>query len=359
MTTETTSDAQFQQLLLRVLERKSTRSASSPHCEHGVSDQARSDSDGLQRQDHDFTMDGLAASLSSRVLHQHDAVAAAARVISTRLGVARLYPERPHAVLLATGPTGTGKTTLGFAIAEHAYGSPEALVRIDCSELSSAASLSSLIGPPPGYVGFDHPSGWLTTRVDKLKQCVVLFDEIEKAHPDVWPILLQIAEGRLTDTNGKTVSFSQTTIMLTSNVGATEATRQPVGFGTTAPSAGDSMSTSVKRTFPPELLSRVDATLMFHQLPPGANLDIARQVWGRYQQRMKTLGWELDLDDTILEHVIGDLDISAKGVRELERTIEFEILSPLNGLQQGTYTAQHTSSGIQWARRFDAPSTGA
>ncbi len=290
----------------------------------------------------------LADALSARVLHQPGAVDAAARVLAVRLGVARLHPQRPHAFLLATGPTGTGKTTLAMAIAAAVYGDEGRMVRVDCSELAGGASVSSLVGPPPGYVGFDRPDGWLTTRVAKMGRGVVLFDEVEKAHPDIWQTLLQIGEGRLSDATGRTVSFADTTVMLTANIGAAQAARRAIGFGEPRRDAGAVMAAAVTTTFAPELLGRLDATLVFHQLPDGANVDIAWRTWGDYQSRMQDLGWDLELDRSTLQEVVSEVRLDTKGAREVERAIEFDVLAGLNGLGPGRYRAQLASNRIVW-----------
>lgn len=291
----------------------------------------------------------LTERLASRVLHQQEAIETAAKVLAARLGVARLHPEHPHAFLLATGPTGTGKTTLAHAIAESVYDDPKRVVRVDCSELPSSASVSALIGPPPGYVGFDQPDGWLTTRVAELGQGVVLFDEVEKAHPDVWRLLLQIGEGRLRDNTGRTASFSSTTVLLTANVGAAEAAKRTIGFGNLHRDASQIMSDAVLDTFPPEVLSRIDATLVFRRLPPDANVDIAWRTWSEYEQRMRRLGWTLELERPVLHQLINNIPLDAKGVRELERAIEFDLLAELNGLEPGRYRATLANDKITWA----------
>ncbi len=347
MSAEPMTDARFERILTAVRDHRPGAATTIPRVDEHHDRRVARGGEGAVPERH-LTAGCLAEAISSRVLFQPEAVEAAARVLGVRLGVARLHPERPHAFLLATGPTGTGKTTLAGAIAEAVYGDPHRLVRIDCSELSSPSSVSALIGPPPGYVGFDRPDGWLTTRVEKLERGVVLFDEVEKAHPDIWRLLLQIGEGRLSDATGRTVSFASTTVMLTANVGAAEATRQTIGFGDTHRDAGQVMSHAVTKTFPPEMLGRVDATLVFRRLPSDANLDIAWRVWTEYQERMCRLGWNLELDRSVLHEAIGHVELDTKGARELERAIEFDLLAGLNGLEPGSYHASFAADRVTW-----------
>lgn len=348
------SPERFEQILASIRQNRDSESSESSDDGHGrwPKDRPRNDdSDALV--DRTFSAEELTARISEWVLHQPQAVRATADVLAVRTGVARLYPERPLAFLLATGPTGTGKTTLASAIADVVYGNAEQVLTIDCSELSTPASVSGLIGPPPGYVGYSERDSWLTTRMSKLDRGVILFDEIEKADREIHNLLLQIGEGHLTDTTGTSVSFSDYTILLTSNTGASEAGRNPVGFRARR-DTGAEVRSAVSRAFAPELLSRIDATLMFEQLPDNATTDIAWRIWAEFCDRVNTRGWTLKLDRELLKKAVGEVDLRAKGARELGRKIETRVLAGLNGLEPGSYHAELVGEHIGWVQDHDA-----
>ena len=219
--------------------------------------------------------------LHQRIVGQDKAVSAVARAI--RRGRAGLKnPKRPMGSFIFLGPTGVGKTELCKTLAEAMFGDENAIIKLDMSEYMEKHTVSKLIGAPPGYVGFDE-GGQLTEKVRRKPYCVVLFDEIEKAHPDVFNMLLQILEdGVLTDSQGRKVSFKHAVIIMTSNVGASKITdsRQALGFGDdkdAAKTIEDLVMEELKKTFKPEFLNRVDEIVVFNQLEKQDIQEIARR----------------------------------------------------------------------------------
>ena len=222
--------------------------------------------------------------------------------------------HRPIGSFLFLGPTGVGKTELCKALAEAMFGDESALVRIDMSEYMEKFSVSRMIGSPPGYVGHDE-GGQLTEAVRRKPYSVVLFDEIEKAHPDVFNILLQVLEdGRLTDSTGRTVDFRNTICVMTSNVGAADVKKTAARWVSPAPARAkcppapyermkESMLEELKRTFRPEFLNRVDELIVFHPLDEENILRIAGLMVGSVAQRLKERGIALSWDDKVLQYL--------------------------------------------------------
>ena len=225
----------------------------------------------------------LEAELKKRIVGQDEAVSAVARAIRrSRIGLKD--PKRPVGSFLFLGPTGVGKTELCRALAQTVYGDENAMIRLDMSEYMEKHSVSRLIGSPPGYVGYED-GGQLTEKVRRKPWSVVLFDEIEKAHEDVWSILLQIMDdGHLTDSAGRRVDFRNTVVVMTSNVGAKAITdkKQRLGFGYEPQRSEEEMRRQVmdelKATFRPEFLNRVDETIVFHRLGDSEMLSITRSM---------------------------------------------------------------------------------
>ena len=274
----------------------------------------------------------LEETLHQRVVGQDEAVSAVSRAIRrARAGLKDVH--RPIGSFLFLGPTGVGKTELCKALAEAMFGDESALVRIDMSEYMEKFSVSRMIGSPPGYVGHDE-GGQLTEAVRRKPYSVVLFDEIEKAHPDVFNILLQVLEdGRLTDSTGRTVDFRNTICVMTSNVGAADVEKnsRALGFSSTGKSEmsarsyermKESMLEELKRTFRPEFLNRVDELIVFHPLDEENILRIAGLMVGSVAQRLKERGIALSWDDNVLQYLAKEGFDPTYGARPLRRAIQ-------------------------------------
>ncbi|MBR3988432.1 MAG: ATP-dependent Clp protease ATP-binding subunit [Clostridia bacterium] len=267
----------------------------------------------------------LESELHGRVIGQDKAVTAVAKAI--RRGRAGLKEEnRPIGSFIFSGPTGVGKTELTKALAVSMFGDENAMLRLDMSEYMEKHTVSKLIGSPPGYVGFDD-GGQLTEKVRRKPYSVILFDEIEKAHPDVFNMLLQILEdGRLTDSQGRTVSFKNTVIIMTSNVGARLITdkAKSLGFDTTEAKADDVRETvlsELKKVFRPEFLNRVDDIIVFNKLTKDEVKKIAGLMIDALGKRLKALGYDLEYTDKVLEHIAEKGFDEAYGARPVRRAV--------------------------------------
>ena len=272
----------------------------------------------------------LEAKLHERVVGQDEAVAAVARTIR-RGRVGLRDPERPVGSFLFLGPTGVGKTELCRALAEAVYGSESAMIRLDMSEYMEKHTVSRLIGSPPGYVGYDD-GGQLTEKVRRKPWSVVLFDEIEKAHEEVWGILLQVLEdGRLTDAQGHRVDFRNTIVVMTSNVGALAVTEgvKKLGFAADGASAEceerERVMTELRHTFRPEFLNRIDETIVFHRLGPADVGEIAKRMLRRAQSRFEALGYGLDVSPEAEAELARRGYDEKYGARPLRRVIQTQI----------------------------------
>ena len=254
----------------------------------------------------------LEEELRRRVVGQEEAVGAVARP-SVAAGWAWEIPTAPWAPSCCWAPSGVGKTELCRALACALFGDESALIRIDMSEYMEQHSVSRLIGSPPGYVGHEE-GGQLTEKVRRKPYCVVLLDEMEKAHADVWNLLLQVLEeGCLTDGQGRRVDFRSAIVAMTSNVGARTITAAvPLGFSGGSGEGTDqrqerirrSVLSEVRRTFRPELLGRVDETVVFRQLDEGDLQEIARRLLAQTAARTAALGVELVSDQAAVEALV-------------------------------------------------------
>ena len=264
--------------------------------------------------------------LHRRVIGQNEAVTAVSRAIRRgRVGLSD--PNRPIGSFLFLGPTGVGKTELCRALAEAVFGESDAMIRLDMSEYMEKHAVSKLIGSPPGYVGYED-GGQLTERVRRKPWSVGLFDEIEKAHEDVWGILLQIMDdGRLTDSAGRVVSFRNTIIVMTSNVGTKSISdgRPRMGF---TPDGGDEaqlmrtrINEELRRTFKPEFLNRIDETIVFRRLSRAEIRSIAERMLLTVAERFKALGMTLSVPDQVVDFLAERGYDEKYGARPLRRAI--------------------------------------
>ncbi len=267
--------------------------------------------------------------LHMRVIGQNEAVVAVSKAIR-RGRVGLKDPKRPVGSFIFLGPTGVGKTELCKALAEALFGDENAMIRIDMSEYMEKHSVSRLVGSPPGYVGYEE-GGQLTEKVRRKQYSVILFDEIEKAHPDVFNILLQILEdGRLTDSQGRTVDFRNTVIIMTSNVGARLITEpKRLGFASAADEKAknyEDMKSNVmgelKRTFRPEFLNRVDEIIVFHPLSEEHMKKIVTLMIDGLVKRLKQNDIALEVSDQALEYLAKKGFDQVYGARPLRRSIQ-------------------------------------
>ena len=283
----------------------------------------------------------MEASLRRRVVGQEEAVCAVSNAIRrSRVGLGD--PNRPIGSFLFLGPTGVGKTELCRALAEALFGDEQALIRVDMSEYMERHSVSRLIGSPPGYIGHEE-GGQLTEKVRRKPYSVVLFDEIEKAHEDVFNLLLQVMEdGQLTDSLGRKVNFRNAVVVMTSNVGAKAITdsRRSLGFaqqtgadaGRTDAEIRSMVMSDLKKTFRPEFLNRVDEIIVFHKLTRADTRRIAQKLLGTVNRRMERAGVELRVPDAALDALSATGYDPVYGARPLRRAIQSTIADQAAGM---------------------------
>ena len=276
----------------------------------------------------------LEETLHRRVIGQNAAVEAVSEAIRrSRAGLSD--PNRPIGSFIFVGPTGVGKTELSKALAESVFGNENNLIRIDMSEYMEKHSVSKMVGAPPGYAGFDE-AGQLTEKVRRRPYSVVLFDEIEKAHPDVFNLMLQILDdGRLTDNKGRTVSFKNTIIIMTSNVGASEISKKAsLGFTGSKTSEYDDAcnkyNDALKEKFRPEFLNRIDEIIVFHKLTRVETAKIAEIMLSHLRKRLALMDVELIISDVAMGLIIEKGYDSEYGARPLRRVIQRNIEDALS-----------------------------
>ncbi len=274
----------------------------------------------------------LESVLHKRVIGQEEAVSAVAKAVR-RGRVGLKDPNRPIGSFLFLGPTGVGKTEISKALAEAMFGSESAMVRVDMSEYMEKHSVSKMIGSPPGYVGYDE-GGQLSEKVRRNPYSVILFDEIEKAHPDVFNILLQVLDdGHITDAQGRKTDFKNTIIIMTSNAGAQSIIEpKALGFASVEDAKHnydrmkDSVMEEVRRIFRPEFLNRIDETIVFHALTKEDMKKIVTLMTKTLIERCKTqMGIELHITGTVKSHIVDTAYEPKYGARPLRRMIQNKI----------------------------------
>ncbi len=298
-------------------------------------------------QDENEKLRNLEASLHERVVGQNEAVEAVAKAIR-RGRVGLKDPNRPIGSFLFLGPTGVGKTELSKALAEALFGNEDAMLRIDMSEYMEGHSVSKLIGSPPGYVGYDE-GGQLTEKIRRNPYSVILFDEIEKAHPDVMNMLLQILDdGRLTDSNGRHVNFKNTVIIMTSNVGARLITdKKTLGFTSKANENEEStkeyeetkkdVMQELKRQFRPEFINRIDEIIVFHKLQKEELKQIVGIMLKQVEKRLQEQNIKIEIEEAVIDKIIEKGTDVNYGARPLKRTIQNLIEDKIaEGILDGT-----------------------
>ncbi|MDE6863643.1 MAG: ATP-dependent Clp protease ATP-binding subunit, partial [Eubacterium sp.] len=274
--------------------------------------------------------------LHERIVGQDKAVSGVARAIRRgRAGLKNL--KRPIGSFIFLGPTGVGKTELCKTLAETMFGDEDAIIKLDMSEYMEKHTVSKLIGSPPGYVGFDE-GGQLTEKIRRKPYSVVLFDEIEKAHTDVFNMLLQILEdGVLTDSQGRKVSFKNAVIIMTSNVGAEKITdpKTALGFGGSSDNAKNIeqlVMNDLKKTFKPEFLNRIDEIIVFNQLEKDDIKEIACRMLNSLQKQLKELGTDIEFTDAAIDAIADAGFDKVYGARPLRRAIQTNIEDKLSEL---------------------------
>jgi ATP-dependent Clp protease ATP-binding subunit ClpC len=274
--------------------------------------------------------------LHKRVIGQHPAIEVISKAIRrSRAGLKD--PKRPTGSFIFLGPSGVGKTELARTLAEFLFGDDDAMIRIDMSEYMEKHAVSRLVGSPPGYIGYDE-GGQLTEAVRRKPYSVLLLDEIEKAHPDVFNILLQILEdGRLTDAQGRTVDFRHAIVIMTSNIGAAEIARNtPLGFAVSEDETGityDDMKNRImgelKKVFRPEFLNRIDDVIVFHKLQKDEIKQIVELLLLRIRESMAERELQLELTDPAKDMLVEKGWDPSMGARPLRRAIQRYIEDPL------------------------------
>ena len=281
-------------------------------------------------QDENKKLKNLDKELHKRVIGQNEAVEAVAKAIRrSRVGLKN--PNRPIGSFLFLGPTGVGKTELSKALAESLFGTEDAMIRVDMSEFMEPHSVAKLIGAPPGYVGFDD-GGQLTEKIRRKPYSVILFDEIEKAHPDVMNMLLQILEdGRLTDSQGRTVNFKNTVIIMTSNIGARLITeKKSLGFTNSSEEDENkeyeeikkNVMAELKKQLRPEFINRIDDIIVFHKLNDEEINSIIDLLLKNVEQRLVEQGLNIKIDKSVKELIAKKGVDKEFGARPLRRAIQ-------------------------------------
>ena len=266
--------------------------------------------------------------LRAHVVGQDEAIAAVSAAIRrNRVGIS---PKHKPVSFIFVGPTGVGKTELVKQLADDLFNAPESLIRLDMSEFMEKHSVSRIVGSPPGYVGYDE-AGQLTEKIRRKPYSVVLFDEIEKAHPDVLNVLLQILDdGQITDAHGRKVNFENTIIVMTSNAGSDTKSAGAVGFGGSADDQGKERTMKALRDFlRPEFLNRVDEIICFNHLSKENFAGIARIMLEELRKSLSDKGYTFHYDDALVDHLVEKSYSMTYGARNLRRLIQKELEDPM------------------------------
>jgi ATP-dependent Clp protease ATP-binding subunit ClpA len=280
--------------------------------------------------------------LHKKVISQDEAIKAIAKAVRrSRSGLQD--PKRPTGTFVFAGPTGVGKTLLAKALAEFMFGDEEALIQIDMSEYMEKHTVSRLIGAPPGYVGFDQ-GGQLTDAINKHPYCVVLLDEIEKAHPDIYNILLQVMDhATLTDNNGRKSDFRNVILIMSSNAGSREMAAGKIGFGDSIADSKDGKK-ALERVFTPEFRNRLDATVFFDALPVEVIRKVARKFLTELEGQLQEKKVAIEVSPAAIDWFVEHGYDKAMGARPMARLVQNTLKAPLaNEILFGKLTSGGTA----------------
>jgi ATP-dependent Clp protease ATP-binding subunit ClpA len=297
------------------------------------------------KEDEHKKLSELGDRLRQHIVGQDEAIDAVCSAIKrNRVGIS---PKHKPVSFIFVGSTGVGKTELVKRLAEDMFHAPESLIRLDMSEFMEKFSVSRIIGSPPGYVGYDE-AGQLTEKIRRKPYSVVLFDEIEKAHPDVMNILLQILDdGRVTDAHGRTVNFENTIIIMTTNAGSERKGSGSVGFGGTINDMDKEKAMKALRDFlRPEFINRVDEVIYFNRLTEDNFRGIAKIMLGELESGMAEKGIEFRYDDSVVDYLVEKSYSAEYGARNLRRTIQREIEDKIATELVDNYTQNPKTVGI-------------
>jgi ATP-dependent Clp protease ATP-binding subunit ClpA len=297
--------------------------------------------------------DDLAARIKEHVRGQAHAIESIAARLALTSAKLDLRPERPNGVFLLVGPTGVGKTALAKALSSELFGPTHPLIRLDMSEYAEDWSVSRLYGPHPGYIGSDRPEGWFTSRVLKAPVSLILLDEMEKAHPDVWNAFLQVFdEGRMTDSRGRVADFGDSIILMTSNLGARAYSANALGFSASqeavAHDAEVEMLAAVKQSMAPEFINRIDEIITLKPLTREVIAEIATIEIRTAFDRLALHGWELELTPAAADFLVDEGFDPIYGARHLQRNIERYVMQQLVDLEPASHVGDLVEGAIVW-----------